>query len=280
MTHALDYLRRATEFLRERGVGNPRLDAEVLLADVLGVDRVGVYLNFDRPLSEGEVVRYREGLRRRGRREPLQHIRGRQEFFSRVFTVDRRALVPRPETETLVEAALEELRGRGEARLLDVGTGSGAIAITIALEAPAATVLATDVDADAAALARENAERLGARVDVRVGDLFDDLGDERFDLVVSNPPYVPSGEIDVLDPEVREFDPRRALDGGADGLDVIRRLVAAAPAHLAAGGRLLLEIGAGQANDVAACLREAGFGGIEVRRDLAGRERVVSARRS
>lgn len=275
---ALGFLRRATDFLRNRGVPNPRLDAEVLLADTLGVDRVGVYLNFDRPLEEREVAAYRDAVRRRGRREPLQHIRGRQEFFSRDFLVDARALVPRPETEILVEEALARLAGMEAPRVLDVGTGSGAIAVTIALERPVARVFATDASAEALELARANATRLGAAVTFACGDLVEPFASAGFDLVVANPPYVPSGEIAGLEPEVRDFDPRPALDGGADGLHSIRRLAAAAPAVLRDGGFLVLEIGAGQRAAGEEILRAAGLATAGVRRDLAGIERVVTGR--
>lgn len=275
---ALDYLRRATDFLAARGVANARLDAEVLLADVLGVDRVGVYLNFDRPLSEAEISGYREAIRRRGRREPLQHVRGRQEFWSREFLVDPRALVPRADTEVLLEAALEEARGRERPRILDIGTGSGILAVTLALELPEATILAVDRSADALALSRENADRLGARVEFREGDLFAPFPGDPFDVVVSNPPYVPQGEIERLEPEVRDHEPRGALDGGHDGLDLIRRIVADAPARLVPDGALLLEIGAGQKGAVEELLRDAGFVGIGSRRDLSGIVRVVVAR--
>jgi release factor glutamine methyltransferase len=271
----LDVLRRAAGFLADRGVENARLDAEVLLADVLGVDRVGVYLSFDRPLATGEVDRYRDLVRRRGRREPLQHLRARQEFFSRDFTVDRRVLVPRPETETLVEAVIEIAGRLAAPRLLDVGTGSGVIAVTLALELAGATVSATDSSAEALELARGNATRLNALVAFGIGDLVEPFAGERFDVVVSNPPYVPTAEIERLTPEVREFEPRAALDGGEDGLHVIRRLVAAAPSVLADGGWLLVEIGAGQRRAVEEMLRESGLEVGDVRRDLAGIERVV-----
>jgi release factor glutamine methyltransferase len=277
---ALDYLRRATDFLAARGVANARLDAEVLLADVLGVDRVGVYLNFDRPLSVAEISGYREAIRRRGRRHPLQHLRGRQEFWSREFVVDARALVPRADTEILLEAALEDARRRERPRILDLGTGSGILAVTLALELPEATVVAVDRSTDALDLARENAARLGARVEFREGDLFAPVASESFDLVASNPPYVARAEIERLEPEVRDHEPRLALDGGHDGLEVIRRIVAEAPSRLVPGGTLLLEIGAGQKGAVAALLRDAGFVAIESRLDLSGIDRTLVARRA
>lgn len=272
----LESLRRATDFLAERGVENPRLDAEVLLADVLGLDRVGVYLSFDRPLGEDEVSRYRQTIGRRGRREPLQQIRGKQEFFSREFRVDGRVLIPRGETETVVEEAVSIARGMPAPRILDVGTGSGAIAVTLALELPRARLFAGDVSPEAVAVARGNAERLGAAVDFRCGDLLAPFAGESFDLIVSNPPYVPSAEIPKLAHEIRDFEPRVALDGGADGLDSYRRLAALAPGALRPGGFLVLEMGAGERPRVQRLFELGGFRATAVRKDLLGTERVIT----
>jgi release factor glutamine methyltransferase len=276
----LSYLRRAVDFLAERGVDNARLDAEVLLADLLGVDRVGVYLNFDRPLSPAEVAGYRESIRRRGKREPLQHIRGRQEFFSRDFRVDRRVLVPRPETELVVEEALSIAREVGSPRVLDLGTGSGVIAITLALELATAEVFAGDLSSEALAVAAENAARLGVADRVRFGegDLAAAFEGERFDLVVSNPPYIAAAELATLAPELRDFEPRLALDGGVDGLEVYRRIAAALGLVLSPGGACVLELGAGQRERVTEIFAERGFAVANVRRDLAGIERVLTVR--
>ncbi len=278
---SLDLLRRATQYLSEHGVENPRLDAELLLADVLGLDRVGVYLSFDRLLSEAEIALYRESIRRRGQREPLQHIRGKQEFFSREFLVSRETLIPRAETETIVEEVLPILRGISAPRILDVGTGSGALAVTLALELPGARVFGGDVSTEAISIARENARRLGAldRVELRCGDLLAPFTGERFDMIVSNPPYVRSAEIESLAPEVREFEPRIALDGGDDGLDFYRRLAAAAPGALVSDGQLVLEIGFGQRPAVEEILNRSGFRVTEVCPDLGGIERVVRCAR-
>jgi release factor glutamine methyltransferase len=266
------------QYLTEHGVNNPRLDAEVLLADVLRVDRVGVYLNFDRPLAEEEVARYREQIRRRGKREPLQHIRGKQEFFSREFRVGPQVLVPRPETEIVVEEVLSIAHGMAAPRILDLGTGSGAIAVTLALELPQARLFAGDVSAEAVGVAEENAKKLRALVELRHGDLFAPFAGESFDIIVSNPPYVPAGDIESLAAEVRDFEPRLALDGGTDGLEVIWRLCAAAPAALVPGGSLVLEIGAGQRTAVESLFPRSGLRTAALRRDLAGIERVISAR--
>jgi release factor glutamine methyltransferase len=227
--------------------------------------------------------RFSELLERRARREPLQQVRGRQEFFSRDFAVDRHVLVPRPETETLVEmaidAALATAGGDEPFRILDVGTGSGAIAVTLALELPKTRVFATDVSGEALALARRNAASLGATVEFRHGDLHLPFAGERFGLVVSNPPYVPSPAIAALAPEIRDHEPRIALDGGADGLDFFRRLATVAPEILAEDGEMLVEVGYDQARSVVEIFAAAGLGASEIRRDLAGTERVVRARR-
>jgi release factor glutamine methyltransferase len=271
------WLWHATEILEKSGVASARLDAEVLLADALGTDRAGLYRDLGRPLGEADLERFFDGIRRRSRREPIQYIRGFQEFFSRPFAVDRRVFVPRPETEILVEAVLRWLEERPSSRVLDVGTGSGAIAITLALELEDTAVVGTDAASGAIEVARGNATRLGARVEFRCGDLFGPVAGERFDAVVSNPPYVPRGAIATLEPEVRDFEPRTALDGGPDGLEAIRRLVAGAPAVLEPGGLLAFEVGSGQASAAMEIAAAHGFFRTEVRPDLAGIERVVMA---
>jgi release factor glutamine methyltransferase len=276
---ALGYLALAAKFLAGRGVATPRLDAELLLAHLLATDRVGVYLRFDQPLGRAEVDAYRELIRRRGDGEPVAHLTGRREFWSRTFAVTADVLVPRPETELLVERALAVpgVRERA-ARVLDLGTGSGALAVTLALELPQAHVTAVDCSPAAVLVAVRNAVEAGVaeRVAVLVGDWTTALpSDARFDLVVANPPYVPAEEIAGLAPEVRR-EPRLALDGGPDGLDAYRRLVPGAVRHLAGGGALLLEVGAGQAGAVADLLAEAGLVDVVRHRDLAGVERVVA----
>jgi release factor glutamine methyltransferase len=272
-------LERASRFLAERGVDNPRLDAELLLADVLGVERNCLYVEFDRALGDAERAGFDERIRRRGGREPLQRIRGAQEFFSREFGVDASVLVPRPETETLVEAALVRARGIDAPVILDVGTGSGAIAVTLALELPKARVFATDVSPGAIDAARANARRLAAAVEFRRGDLAAPFAGERFDLIVSNPPYVASGEIAALAPEVRDHEPRTALDGGVDGLEVYRRLAASVGEVLEGDGGIIVEIGFGQSDRVGALFAAAGYRVSRTDRDLAGIERVLTIER-
>lgn len=265
----LEVLRATERYLGDRGVDNPRLNAEHLLAHALGLKRMELYLQFDRPLGESERAPLRDMVKRRGAREPLQHVLGTVEFHGRVFACDRRALVPRPETEQLVELALDDgiLRSRDSLAVLDIGTGSGVIALTIALALPAAEVDATDLSTDALALAAENAARHALTDCLRWhhSDLFPP-GDGRFDLIIANLPYIPTDELPALASEV-QHDPRAALDGGPDGLDIIRRLIASAPGRLAPGGALLLEIGAGQADAVETLLKECKFRDISIRPD-------------
>jgi release factor glutamine methyltransferase len=263
----LEVLRGTERYLADRGVENPRLNAEHLLAHALGLKRMELYLQFDRPLAESERAPLRDLVKRRGTREPLQHVLGTAEFHGRTFACDKRALVPRPETEQLVELALEIAKDKPAATILDIGTGSGVIALTIALELPSATLHATDLSPDALALAAENAARhaLTDRIVFHQADLLPPDG-TRFDLIIANLPYIPAEEIASLSPEVRH-DPASALDGGADGLDLIRRLIETAPDRLAPGGALLLEIGLGQADAVNTLLSARKFRDISVRPD-------------
>jgi len=265
----LEVLRATERYLADRGVENPRLNAEHLLAHALGLKRMELYLQFDRGLTEAERAPLRDLVKRRGAREPLQHVLGTAEFHGRTFLSDKRALVPRPETEQLVELALELAKAHPTPTLLDIGTGSGVIAITLALELPSATVHATDLSPDALALAAENAARhqLTGRVTFHQADLLPP-DDTKFDLIIANLPYIPAGDITTLSPEVRH-DPITALDGGADGLDLIRRLIDTAPDRLTPGGALLLEIGAGQADATKALLSARKFRDISLRPDYS-----------
>ncbi len=275
----LEVLRGAETYLTARGVEQPRLNAEHLLARALGVKRMELYLQFDRPLGEAIRGPLRESVRRRGTGEPLQHILGDVEFHGRTFACDRRALIPRPETEQLVEWAMETLRtcAAPQPSVLDAGTGSGVIALTLALEFPAASVQATDRSAEALTLAAANAERLGVagKVQFHLSDLMPpDPG--CFHLLAANLPYIPSAEIPALSREVRH-DPLAALDGGPDGLEVIRRLIPLAADRLHPGGTVLLEIGLGQAEAVRELLAAADFRDITVRTDYQEKERFVRA---
>jgi release factor glutamine methyltransferase len=266
--------------LREAGVETARVDAEWLLAHVLDVPRSRLVGEGQRTLDAPAVERYAAVLRRRLTREPLQHILGTQAFRNLHVRVGPQTMVPRPETEALVDWALGLLPD-GSALVVDVGTGSGCIACAIAAERPGARVIALEISAAAAAVARANvaALALSARVRVVESDLFSALGGEEADLIVANPPYLPTAVIPTLAPEVAHFEPRVALDGGHDGLDVIRRLVADARPRLAAGGALVLETaGGGQVPEVVRLLQTAGFIGVETCPDLAGVERFVTGR--
>jgi release factor glutamine methyltransferase len=279
----LRVLEWTTRRFEAAGIDSPRLAAQVLLAHALGCDRVGLYLQFDKPLGEPELARYRELVRRRLAGEPVAYLVGSQEFWSIDLAVDSRVLVPRRDTETVVETVLDAIGDDRAAalRVCDVGTGSGALALALARELPAARLVATDVSAPALAVAAANAERLelADRVDFRQGALLEPLGDERFDVLVANLPYVPSGQLDALTAEVRS-EPREALDGGADGLDLIRRLAGGLNRNLAPGGLVALEHG----NDQDAAVRDilaAAPGPFEpawTRADLAGHPRVTAAR--
>ena len=272
-------------YLRRGGVETARFEAELLLAHALRTERLDLYLHPDRPLSDAERARFRELIRKRREGVPLAYLLGTVEFLDVTLRVDRRALIPRVETEELVELILRDCRADAARagprwRVLDLGTGSGAIAIALLKRWPGARAVAVDLSRDALELARENARQNG--VDERIRwvrtDWLAGLRG-RFDLIVSNPPYIPSEEYAHLPREVRVYEPRLALDGGPRGLRELARIAEEAPKHLAPGGRLYLEIGAQQAQDVRRLLEETqAFASVEVLRDLAGRERFVRAR--
>lgn len=280
----LHLLQLSTGYLRERGSPSPRLDAEVLLAHVLGMERIQLYVNFDRPVDREELDRYRELVRRRGRGEPVAYLVGEREFRSLSFAVSPAVLIPRPETELLVEAVLSELDSLPAGWVVDVGTGSGIIAVCLALEGGPRPVAAVDCSPAALEVARANARRHG--VDERIrwlqGDLLAPLevaGLEPVAAVVSNPPYVPTAQWRALEPTVRDYEPRLALDGGPDGLAVIRRLIGDSSRILAPGGLLALEVGAGQRAAVDGLLEAAGFVAPRWIHDYGGHARVVLSRR-
>ena len=275
----------SSAYLEGKGVAEARLDAEHLLADTLGTERLNLYLDFDRPLTPAELARFRPRLLDRARRRPLQYILGRVPFRALELAVDGSVLIPRPETEELVGAVLARVGGNAAAArpsALDIGTGSGAIALSLAAEGDFGCIVATDTSEAALEVARRNARRnaLDARVEFRHGDLFLPVaGGERFDVVVSNPPYVSGEEFETLLPEVRLYEPREGLVAGAGGVAVLTRLVRGAGGVLAPGGLLALEVGAGQAPVVSEDIRRAGgYAPPEVVRDLRGVERIVLAR--
>ena len=269
-----EVLRRATEHLGKTSE-TARLDAELLLAHTLGRQRIDLYTDFDRPLENSELDGYRELVARRARREPVAYILGEWGFRRLTLATDARALIPRPETEIVVERALAHLRGLEAPRVLDVGTGSGAIALAIADEQPDAQVTAIDVSPDALALARENAARTGLTIELLEHDLRAGLPGGPYDLVVSNPPYVEPDELPALMPDVREFEPHLALVGSGATEAVARTALAA----LAPEGWLVLEVGDGQASVTSALLGGLGYADVSTTPDLTGRDRVVEGRR-
>jgi release factor glutamine methyltransferase len=278
----LDVARKAAGVLADRGFEQARLESELLLAGVLGLKRLDLYLQHDRPLTENELERYRSAVRRRLRREPVQYILGTAAFRSLELHVDARVLIPRPETEVLAGAVLEWSKRQARwGTALDVGTGSGAIALSLAAEGKYERVVASDVSRDALDVARRNAAGVGMadRVEFREGSLFDVVGEgERFDVIVSNPPYVAESERSGLAAEVVDHEPGTALFAGPDGLAVIGRLIAGAADRLRPGGLLALEMGAGQATAVLDLLAASGrYVSPRVERDLAGRERIALA---
>jgi release factor glutamine methyltransferase len=277
---ALSLLKEAAARLSEAGIATARQDAEWLLASVLGVERFGLYLEPDRVLSPSEGRRYGGVIARRAAHEPLQHLTGTEDFHGLRLIVGPDVLIPRPETEGLVEWALELLRDEPAWLVADIGTGSGAIACALAEQMPNLTIFAIDRSLSALRVASRNvaALALGERVRLVVGDLLGPIGPTRgpLDLVIANLPYIPSGAIGSLEPEVARFEPREALDGGPDGLAAIRRLIATAPERLRPRARLMMEIGADQAGPVASLMAAEGFTAIEARRDLHGVERYIT----
>lgn len=267
-------LQSAAQRLIASGASDATLDAQWLLADAVGVPRLTMLADLNCPLAEDEAARFSDMLTRREAGEPLQYVLGTASFMGHAFRVDARALIPRADTEALCEAAISTLPEDGA--LLDLCTGSGAIAIAVKLARPRARVTATDISEDALNVARENARALRADVRFVRGDLLSAVVGERFDVIACNPPYIPTGDLDALQREVRR-EPRLALAGGADGLIFYRRIIPEAPGHLPEGGVLLLEVGDDQAAAVAD-MAAAQFQTINILRDLSGRERIIAAR--
>lgn len=279
----MEVVRASGDYLDGRGVEQGRLDAEHLLAHVLGIGRLQLYLHFDRPLTREELARFKPLLRRRGAREPLQYVLGSAPFRTLHLNIGRGVAIPRPETEYLIDV-LVRLAGDGRVfeSALDVGTGSGAIALALAAERLARSVTATDISRDALAAAAHNAGEAGlGGVDFRPGPLLEPVRGRSFDLVLSNPPYLTEAEWRSADPEVREWEPRAAMASGADGLEVIRGLIAGLDEVLRPGGWAGLEVGSRQAVTVAEMLETVpALGSVGVHDDLAGRRRYVFARKN
>ncbi len=280
MKTVLEVITATTDYFRKSGIESPRTNIEHLLAHVMGKRRMDLYLEFDRPLGEKELGPLRDLVRRRAQREPLQHLLGTVEFLGITLKSDARALIPRPETEELCSMLATQAKDDAcqwkRGRIADVGTGSGCIALSLANALPEASVVALDASDDALALARENAERCGlsARVTFSKSDLLS-AAEGGFDLIVANLPYIPSGELAGLQPEVQR-DPRAALDGGPDGLDIVRRLLPQAAQRLRSGGTLALELGLHQPAILAGEVPAHGFTDAKILKDLQGTDRYIT----
>jgi len=278
-----DILNRAAVRLERAGLTSPRLDAEVLLFSYLQADRLEIYRNPERALTEAEISGFEGWVERRAQGEPVSYISGKKEFWSLLFEVDRDVLVPRPETEILVEEVIKAGRELEQAglRILEIGVGSGAVSVAIARELPAARLTATDISADAISVALKNARKHGVegRIDLLCGSLFEPLSGI-FDIIVSNPPYISTEEFARLPRDVREYEPRQALLAGADGAAFHREIIAGSKKRLKKRGWLFMEMGAGQRESIEETLKRSGaFDCIETRRDYGGVERVIRARK-
>jgi len=282
----LELIQRTSEFLKRKGVDSPRLQAELLLAHVLRLPRMQLYLNFEKSIALQELDQFREFVRRRGMREPLQHILGSVSFCGYEIVVDRHVLVPRPETELLAECGWQFLneciRERGQSvNVLDYGTGSGCLAIALASKCPHAKVHAVDISGQALEVARQNATKnhVADRVHFHLADGMTALLDLRFQLIISNPPYIPTAQIELLEPEVRDYDPRTALDGGPDGLHHYRRLAAESADRLEPEGRIMLELGENQAQAVRDLFQAQNWIVERIAEDYTQRPRIMIARK-
>lgn len=280
MLTLLEIIKRTTEFFEKRGIESPRLNAEQLIGHALGLKRMQLYLQFERPLAEPELAKIRPLVKRRGEREPLQHIVGSTEFYGLNLKVDRRALIPRPETEHLVELLVERLKAAQPRTILDLGTGTGAIALALANAFPQATVTGLDQSEKALALAQENvtALNLDSRVRLLRSDWFTALASgERFDLIVGNPPYLSDEETKATQPEVKDFEPWSALSAGTDSAAALEHIIREARGWLQPGGLLALETGIDQHARLTALARSVGYAQAESLRDLTGRDRYLLA---
>lgn len=278
MLSVLEVVKKTSEFFASKGIESPRLNAELLVGHALGLRRMDLYLRFEQAVGDAELAALREMVRRRGRREPLQYVLGHTEFHGLRLKVDRRALIPRPETELLVETAVGRM-GSPPARILDLGTGSGAIALALARAFPQAVVVATDRSPDSLLLAAENAEAngLAGRVEFLASDWFRGLSGRTFDLIVSNPPYLSQEEVRDAAPEVREHEPHGALTSDDGGFADLSAILGQSVAHLAEGGLLAVETGISHHPRASERAALSGFARSESVRDLAGRDRIFLA---
>ncbi len=284
----IEAINRAASKLAAAGVSTARLDAEVLLCNAAVRDRAWLLAHMQEEIGDGPRTIFEQAVERRSRREPLQYIVGRQEFWGLDFTVTPGVLIPRPETELIIESAVRAVKDRNKPlRIIDLCTGSGCIAVAIAKEFPQARILATDISPQAIAIARVNARRhdVADRIRLFEGDLFGPLEEldihGQVDIIVANPPYVPSGDFSMLQPEVRDYEPRPALLAGPEGIEVHRRIIDAAPGFLNRHGQLIMEMGLGQADSLAQLVRQRrDYASFELLKDLAGIDRVIVANRT
>lgn len=271
-----------TSHLKKHGSDSPRLDAEILLAHARGCQRIQLYTQFDDPLSDAQRTTMRELVQRRAKAEPVAYLVGMREFFSLSFKVTSDVLIPRPDTESLVMEILDGIKGQESPQILDLCTGSGCVAVAVAKNNKSAMVTATDISPAAIAIAGNNAERhqVSDRIEFLESDLFAAISPQtKFDVIASNPPYIPSAEIDQLDPEVSKHEPRLALDGGADGLDILRRIIEAAPAFAKPDALLLMEFTPEQADALKAiAMQHPAYSDVAIQKDLGHRPRVLKAR--
>lgn len=272
-------LKKATEILRENGIAESRREANSLLAFAIGKDRTFLIAHSEYELSDEEISRFYEILERRNRREPFQYIVGKQEFYGLDFMVTKDVLIPRPETELIVESAIEILQKNENPRFLEVGVGSGCISISILYENKTATAIALDISENALQIARRNAEKhqVSDRLELKISDIFDEIKADEFDLIVSNPPYIDEGSFADLQPEVRDFEPEFALTDGGNGLSIIEKIIKDAPLFLKSEGFLLIEIGFNQSNEVHEMCSPNVWQSIEFLCDLQGIPRTLKA---
>lgn len=271
-------LKWTEQYFGSKGVDSPRLDAEVLLSHVLEKQRIYLYVHFDEPLEKAELAQYREMLKKRVRRMPVAYIIGTKEFMGITFHVSPAVLVPRPDTEILVQAAIDRLKKMDKPVVADIGTGSGAVCLSLLKYLPALQAATVDISPEALEVAKENAKRLEVteRIEFYAGDLLEPLAERRFDAILSNPPYIPEADIALLEPEVRQYEPMAALTGGRDGLDFYRRLIQTGAPMLKENGFMAFEVGIHEAGPVAALAEaEPLLERTEILKDFAGIDRVV-----
>jgi release factor glutamine methyltransferase len=280
MLTILESIKLSTEFLENKGIESPRINAELMLAKILNCKRLDLYLSFDRPLNEHETDLYREFIRRRSKFEPLQYILGSVEFYGLEFKVDKSVLIPRPETEILIETILNSVEKNSSISILDIGTGSGIIAVCLAKYLTFSLITATDSSESALVVAKENAELNGVemQIDFKLSDIFSDPEntENQYDIIVSNPPYISVEEYRKLEPELRLHEPQSALTDNSDGLNFFKTITAKSKVLLKKGGKLFFEVGQGQSKNVFDILREEGFSNIKTKKDYQDIERVIS----